>query len=627
MSLEDLNKAVYKRDFQSSQPRDDADRISDTIASHEHQHITPSSSVWTDAPPKKLAPAMETEKQEREHKARRRKFILILSLGFLSLFMLAGFVGQRLFLFDTTSVDLQVTGPEMVQTGDELTLLFDYKNDNLLGLTDVELSLTFPESFKPQATGGWKLALSRATYTIPVIPGKSSGQLKLTGTLQAFEKKTAFFKAVLRSSPRGITNPTEVIGQWTVAVDTSSLKLEITGPPSLTLGQSLEYVVKYRNESTEMVDNIQLLLDYPEGFTPTSFVPNPSREENRWVLSRLEPRSEGTISIKGEIRGIAGDARRLIARLGKEQGDGEFLSLAQEEKLTKVLSPPLSVSLDVDNNGGSVDSGQFLLNRIFFRNNSNVGIRDIVATVKLDAEYLSMEGMTIPQGVSYDRSRQQLVFRASEIPELRSLEPGEQGDISFGVKVKSNLSDLGRRNIQIRTSVSLDSPDLPHGQNTEAFVPQSESLVKVNSFARPLIQVEYADAQFPNSGPFPPKIGETTTYTVRLAVSTDLNTLNDARWTMTLPSSVQFTSVLAGESNSLKYNIRTGELVWDLRSLEPGESNARQAVFQISFIPAPGGLKPISNLINNGVFIAKDSFTGKSIEVPVAHVAAGHILE
>ncbi len=626
MSLEDLNKAVYKRDFQSSQPEEDTTRIGDALASSEHRHITPSSSAWTDAPPKKLTPAMETEKQERERKARRRKFILIISLGFLSLLMLAGFIGQRLFLFDTTSVDLRVTGPEMVQTGDELTLLLDYRNDNLLGLTDVELSLAFPESFKPQTTEGWKLALSRATYTIPVIPGRSSGQLKLTGTLQAFEKKTAFFKAVLRSSPRGITNPTEVIGQWTVAVDTSSLKLEITGPPSLTLGQSLEYVVKYRNESTEMVDNIQLLLDYPEGFTPTGFVPNPSREENRWVLGRLEPRSEGLISIKGEIRGIAGDARRLIARLGKEQGDGEFLSLAQEEKLTKVFSPPLSVSLDVDNDGGSVDPGQSLLNRIVFRNNSNVGIRDIVATVKLDAEYLSMEEMTIPRGVSYDRSRQQLVFRASEIPELRSLEPGEQGEISFGVKVKSNLSDLGRRNIQIRTSVSLDSPDLPHGQN-EVFVPQSESLVKVNSPARPLIQVEYADSQFPNSGPFPPKVGETTTYTVRLTASTDLNTLNDARWTMALPSSVQFMSVLAGESNSLKYNIRTGELVWDLRSLEPGQSNAREVVFQISFIPAPRGSKLIPNLINNGVFIAKDSFTGKSIEVSVAHIAAGHILE
>ena len=627
MSLEDLNEAVYKRDFKSRSRVVDSSENFHDVPESGHDHADPSVNRWADTIPEDPSPEKVIQSKTYQL-SYRRKIILLLAIILLSLFTLGGILGKRVFLFDSASISVQMTGPEIVKTGDQVTLVIDYRNENWLGLNNAELVVSFPESFKPQQTDDWSLALSRATQVIPVIPGQSGGRVTLSGTLQAFEKKTAFFKAVLRSSPNGITNPTETIGQWTIAVDASALKLEVVGPPSLTLGQPLEYSVKYRNESMESIDNIQLVIEYPEGFTPTSFDPRPSRDENRWVLGRLDPKAVGNISIKGEVRGNSGDARRLIARLGKEQGDGNFLSLAQEEKLTKVLSPPLSVELTMNNGSKkSINPGEALLARVVFQNNSNTGIRDIVATVSLDEAYLNMAELTAPRGVNYDRSRQVLVFRASEVPELQSLEPGEVGEFSFGFKVRSDLAVLGRKNIEIRTKVILDSPDLPHGQNTEAFVSQTESFVKVNSPAKPVIQVDYVDSQFPNTGPFPPQVGQTTTYTVRLSASTELNTLNDARWTMALPSSTQFLDVLAGDKSTLRYNIRTGELVWDLGTLESGVNNTRQAVVRISFSPTPGASKLNPYLVNEGRFTAKDSFTGEQMELAVPHIATGHIVE
>lgn len=627
MSLEDLNEAVYQRDFRSRSQSTNRSENAQDVPWGEHDHAKPSVDRWADTVPQEPSPEerMQTEKHQILH---RRKKVLFIAIGTLFVLMLVGFFGQRLFLFDTAGIIVQMTGPEIVRTGDEVVLTIEYRNNNWLGVNNAELTVSFPESFKPRQTDGWNLALSRATYTIPGISGQGSGRVTLTGTLQAFEKKTAFFKAILRSSPKGITNPTETTGQWTVAVDASALTLEIAGPPSLTVGQSLEYVVKYRNESTESIEAIQLVAEYPDGFVPTHFDPKPTRDENRWVLGRIDAKTDGSITIKGEMRGSSGDARRLMVRLGKEQGDGEFLSLAQEEKLTKVLSPPLSVELVVNNGSKkAINPGDFLMNRVLFQNNSNAGIRDIVATVSINGEYMNMGELSAPRGVKYDPSRQALTFRASEVPELQSLEPGEKGEFSFGLKVRSDLALLGKNNIEITTKVILDSPDFPRGQNTTVFVSQSQSSTRVNAAAKPIIQVDYADQQFPNTGPFPPRIGEPTTYTVRLSISAELNTINDARWSMVLPSSTQFVEVLAGDQKMLKHNIRTGQLIWELGSLEPSVGNTRQAIIRISFTPSPGISKLDAYLINDGSFTGKDSFTGENIDVTVTHISVGHIVE
>jgi hypothetical protein len=527
-----------------------------------------------------------------------------------------GFFGGRAFLFDPGKVTLELTGPDIVKTGEELTLTFTYSNQNWAGLSDTELIVSFPESFRPKEEAGWEKALTRATYVIPVIPGQASGQVTFSGTLQAFDKKTAFFKVTLRSSPKGITNPTEINSQWTVVVDTSAVQLDIIGPPSLVLGQPFEYIVKYHNESPETIENLRLVVEYPEGFTPTSLIPRPNRDENTWILNRLEPGSKGEISIRGEIRGNAGDARRLLARVGKELGDGSFVSLVQEEKTTRVLSPPLTVSFLMNNNNGSpVAPGGNLSGKVIFQNNSQVGIRDIIATVTIDEALIDVSKASVPSGVDYNRSKQQFIFKASEIPSLRSLEPNERGELNFGLQVRSDLATLGRKNIEIKTSVSLDSSDLPHGQNTEALIPRSESIIKVSSPSSVALSGAYDDLEFPNTGPLPPRVGELTTYTMRLVATTEINPLQEARWVASFPGTVEFLGVLRGGEQFLQYNPRTGELVWEAGTIEPGVGRGKEIVFRLGFTPPANTLGRTEDLLSRGTFTAQDSFTGAKVEL------------
>ncbi len=621
MPLEELNDAVYKRDFKAK-PLPTTDPVVAPGPAPLHVHTTPSVSTWADTETKPLS-AAELVVQEKGKLTHRRRLALLLAAVLLFLLAVGGFFGGRAFLFDPGKVTLELTGPEIVKTGEELTLTFTYNNQNWAGLSDTELIVSFPESFRPKEEAGWEKALTRATYVIPVIPGQASGRVTFSGTLQAFDKKTAFFKATLRSSPKGITNPTEINSQWTVVVDTSAVQLDIVGPPSLVLGQPFEYIVKYHNESSETIENLRLVVEYPEGFTPTSLIPRPSRDENTWILNRLEPRSKGEISIRGEIRGNAGDARRLLARVGKELGDGSFLSLAQEEKTTRVLSPPIVVSLLMNNNNSvPVAPGGSLSGRVIFQNNSQVGIRDIIATVTIDETLIDVSKVSVPSGVDYNRSKQQFIFKASEIPSLRSLEPNERGELNFALQVRSDLATLARKNIEVKTSVSLDSPDLPHGQNTEALIPRSESIVKVSSPSSVAFSGAYTDLEFPNTGPLPPRVGELTTYTMRLVATTDINTLQEARWVAAFPGTVEFLGVLRGGEQSLQHNPRTGELVWEAGTIEPGAGRGKEIVFRLGFTPPANALGRTENLVSSGMFTAIDSFTGAKVELSTQNKAS-----
>ncbi len=616
MSLEDLNDAVYRRDFQpkpGTQP-EPVQPVAPEAGPHAHP-VQPSVRAWGDTPGAPLTPAEMQFKAERRLNNRKR-LALMLVAGLLALLAVLGFFGRRLIIFEPAQVSFELSGPEIVEAGQPVELTFTYSNQNWMGLSDAEVVLYYPDTFRPDTGDGWETALNRATKKVGVIPGGVTDKVKLTGTLQSYDKRTALFRAVLRSSPKGISNPTELESRYTVLLEATPIRLDVSGPLSLILGQPLEYVVRYENESSETLENLRLVATYPVGFVATGFDPRPASGENTWQIGTLAPKAKGQLIIRGEIRGQAGDARRMAVKVGKELGNGELLTLSEGERVTRVQAPPLSVDLTFSaRTGMTVQPGEDISAEVNFKNNGDVGIRDLIATIALNETYLDIAKGKLPPGVVYDRSRQAAIVRASEVPDLKSLEPGEAGRIQFSLKVRSDLASLGYSNVEIKTKVTLDSPDLPKGENTAVFMPSSERVLKVSSPTSLDLKGYYQDTEHPNTGPLPPKVGEETTYTLRLSAVSSLNPLNESRMVINLPSTVRLVGIKSANRDTVRYNDRTGELIWTIGTLPRGETDAGKLVFQVGLTPPPGSVGQSLNLVNGGLFSAKDSFTGDKVEV------------
>lgn len=604
MSLEELNEEVYKRPSESEPQLPAEQFVFPTPTPSQASTVTPSR--WAD----RVAPLQKLT--FKEHFLRRKKLILGLVSFLLIVMAVLVFIGRRSLLFDPAAVEVKLTGPKVTKTGEQVTFTVQYDNPNWVGLAASELTITYPETFHLANADGWQVSRRQATRKLDPLGGRDHGQLMFTGNFQSFNQTSALLSASLRYGPEGLSSQDEKRSEWGVELERSLVSLTVNGPPSVVSGQGVEYVIEYQNDGEEILENGAILLEYPEGFTPTAFDPKPKREEKLWSIGSLQRGMRGAISIKGVVMGQTGDSKRMVARLGKEQGDGQFQTLVETNKVTQVLAPPLSLDFSA---GDSmvVKSGQSISFRLGFRNEGSFGLRDLVATIQLDNTLLDIGALNAPKGSRYSADTHELVLKAAEVPSLRSLEPGQTGEVSFSVPLRKDLVERGMHEVSLRVIASLDSPDLPHAVNTESLIAQKEVSLKVQTEATGAVNGYFYDDTYPNTGPIPPQIGAETTYTLYLSTGSTLNSLSDGKFVVHFPTLVRFLGVVAGDSSAVSFNERTGELVWKTGTIAYGTT--KTIAIRIGVTPPPNTAGKEIEIVNRADFSAKDTFTGVDLDV------------
>lgn len=608
MSLEELNDQIYKREGETK-PEPSFSFPEPSVPPT--PGVVPTPKRWADHPPafQKLS--------LKEHLLRRKKLMLGLGLGLFVLVSLLIFFGRRTFLFNPDTVEVKLSGPKVTETGNPVTFTIQYTNPNWVGLGESELVITYPETFHLLDTQDWKVARRQAIRTLPALPRRSKGEITFTGNFQSFDQTTALLSASLRYGPDGIASRTEKRSEWGVELERSLIGIEVNGPPTVVSGQSVEYIVEYHNDGEETLETGEVVLEYPEGFTPTSFTPQPRREDKVWGIGMLKGGTSGSISIKGVVIGRTGDSKRITARIGKEEGDGTFVTLAEEDKTTQVMAPPLSLSLSADEGKSVVKSGEGIGFHLTFRNEGSFGLRDLVATVNLDPSKFDVGNLLVPKGVKYSIETHQATFKAADVPSLRSLEPGQGGEITFSVPVRSDLALRGMHDVELVVAAMMDSPDMPHSTNTESLIARGEVHFKVQTDTTVVVNGYFHDDAYPNSGPLPPKVGQETTYTLHISVGSSLNTINDGKLILSFPSVVRYLGTLPGEQAGVNFNERTGELSWKLSPVSAGTNNSKTLVLRIGVTPPPNSVGEELSIMNNGEFTAHDAFTNTEIRVPL----------
>lgn len=607
MSLEELNDEVYKRQSDLG-----PEKVTEPVL-----FPTPSSSTPPVVSPSRWADRTESLKtiSFKEHFLRRKKLIIGLLIALVLIGGVLVFVGRRSLLFDASAVEIKLSGPKVTKTGEVVTFTVQYTNPNWVGLAASELTITFPETFHLTDTTGWQVSRRQATRTLEPLAGRAHGQFIFTGNFQSFDQTSALLSASLRYGPNGLSSQAEQRSEWGVELERSLVVVTINGPPSVVSGQGVEYVVEYQNDSEETLDGGVILLEYPEGFTPTSFNPQPKREEKIWGLPSLRSGMQGYISIKGVVIGRTGDSKRIVARLGREQGNGEFFTLAEVNKVTQVLAPPLTLDFSSGQENQIVKPGQVVRFELNFRNEGSFGLRDLVATINLNQDWFDISGLNAPKGSRYAAEIGQLVLKAAEVPSLRSLEPGQSGEVAFSVPLRQDFAARGMREVALRVIASLDSPDLPHAVNTESLIARKEVTLKVQTEASATVNGYYYDDTYPNTGPIPPQIGAETTYTLYLSAGTTLNSLSEGKFTLNFPSLTRFLGVVNGDAASTTFNERTGEFVWRAGAITPGVSTTKTIALRIGVTPPPNTAGKEIEMVNRAEFSAKDNFTGVGLNV------------
>lgn len=616
MSLENLNKELHSRV--------DEEKLKEPVASPaalptlpelekvEKVAEVPLGEAWGGEEKREVPIAVDTPLAQPSLFRIPKK--LALGLGIVALASLAAgiFFKAGGWLFAPENVQVTVSGPKETDSNKIVEYTISIENNNWVDLENAELIITYPTIFRFVAENGFEANTSRATLQLGTIKKSSLSSIKIKGSFQSLQDQVALITATLRAAPSGVTSKVDFETRYSVAVEGSSLIIDLAAPLQAGDGQYADYVVTYRNESNIAMDNLELRLSYPEGFTPKDITPRPNRDENIWTVSQLAPGESGIVTVRGVINGAQGDVKRIAAELGVPQGDGSLFSYADIVRQTRIIASPLVITQRINGDRKAMAPGESVSYRIIFRNDGDVGLRDLIITVDLDPKYFDISRIDLSGG-TYNVQKQQAIFRASDRPVLSLIEPGQGGEIGFAVPVRNDLANYNQSNIEIESVAKIDSPDVPTPIGANKIIASNRITFKVMTAV--LFEMNgYHFDSFGNAGPIPPVVGKETEYTVRIRSVSTINALENALVSLSVPGQVRYIKTQAVTQGTVTYNDRTGDIFWNIGTIPPGTARPTELSIQIGLTPDPSQVGESSPLVNPVEFSATDIWSGELIQ-------------
>ena len=543
----------------------------------------------------------------------QKKYFLI--SGIILLILIVGLVvfvywyGQN--AFDRTWVKFAITGPERVVSGENLIYILKYKNDTKVVLNDAQLTFFWPENSLPESG-----ELAQKISLNDLAPGQEK-EIEFKGKLIGLKGVQREVKATLSYQPAKTTARFENIANFRTEIISVPLILSFDMPEKTSSGQQITASLKYLNDSDSSFKDLAIKIEYPGGFRVSSVYPQP--QENVWQIGTLESRQEGKILVTGIIEGERGDVQTFRAIMGTIQ-DGDFIPYVDTVKSCQIALPILSLEPSINGSYEYIaNAGETLTYKIKYQNNSHLGVPSVKITAKFNTKALDFTSLDLRDKASFDSTTNTVMWDQTTAPELEFLDPGKSGEFIFTAKVKENLpiSNFNDKNFVINCVVHSESNNVPLALMSQQVPDTSELATKINTKLSVDARGVYDDTYLSNSGPIPPKVGETTSYTIYWQVTNASNDAEDIRVEAVLPAHVTWLNKYKPASANLKYDTLNRKITWEIGRLPAGTgviTPVNYIAFQIGLTPSAPQINQVVELIKSSVIKGKDSFTNTNLE-------------
>ncbi len=518
---------------------------------------------------------------------------------------------QRSF-FMQEHVQLDIVVPAHVQSNEVFKVKLHYSNDNRADLNNAKMTLDFGQYFvvAEQQDFYKETAPGRGVITLNHIAGHADETVELVGHFIAPEEEVETARATLSYVPErtSTTYTTSAVG--TTTVTSSPIVTDITTEKETVNGNFVDIVVHYRNTSDRAIEGLALSLTYPSGFIYQKATPTPrTGSDHIWHLPALPARHAGEIHIRGVANGTVGDVLRFIARVYNVQDENNLY--AQSDTSVTIVATPIVITQRIEkDNKGIVYAGDRVTNIVTIKNQGDIPLRDVIVTMHLEGQVIDYENISLDDRGFYDQENRTIVWKASDLPELAVLNPGDVVSFSVYIPIVAKIPVDGEQSdrFTVATTLVVDSFDLPSAVRENKNMLSSALVLRVGAKMLADVQLKHL------SGPLPPQEGTQTVYRVTLRAGVVNNDLADAVFRGGLQSGVSFAQEAEQDAEELVINKRTNIFTWNIGKLVHGTGvtrDYRTKSFDITFTPSKNQVGKTPLLLNNLALTAVDTFTGE----------------
>lgn len=517
---------------------------------------------------------------------------------------ITGFYYYQKNIYSKDSLKLEILGPEETELLQEIEYIVKYKNNGNTRLDEPELIFEYPEHSLPSEGKSLIIIKSSDDLGGAIYPGQAqvfSFKARLLG--KEGEAKTA--KVILSYRPKNLKAPYKSETTFTTIIKKALLTFEFDLSSKAESGKNLKFRLNYFSNTDYPLSNLGIKIEYPSDFEFIESSPV-SLEKTEWDIGLLNKAEGGRIEILGKVRGKVGEEKVFKAKIGSWQ-EGEFVLLKEVARGITIVNPALHISQQINGNSELIANPDDSLHyEIFFENIGEETLSDLTLLITLTGSPFDFETIKAPEG-ECEAGDNSVIWDWRRVGNLQLLSPQEKGKVEFWIDLKEEweIENLEDKNPEIKTKVYLS-------QNKEEFVNRVNSKLEISQ------KCYFEDEIFGNSGPIPPKVGESTTYTIMWQVKNFYNEMKNITVKATLPKEVKLTGEIFPEEEAEKFTFDSisRELVWNIEELMVAQgvlNPASNIAFQVSFIPKDNqkGKKP--DLISQAKITGEDQWTKENL--------------
>ncbi len=518
------------------------------------------------------------------------------------------------------NIDISVSGPLQVQSGEPTELQVAVVNRNRVALELADLVITYPKGTRSPTDHATDLPSQRISLGTIEPGGRRQGTV--SAVFSGIEGDRAGIKVELEYRLQNSSAIFVSSTDYLMTFASSPLTLSIEGNSETIAGQPIEFKVTVASNTDAPVKDVLFTANLPFGFTVISNDPKP-QAGNLWTLGDINPGQKKVVTIRGTISGETGDERifRFTAGTRTTPQDKAISTVLTDYAHHLTVSNPflgLAILINKDASQGTAVAGpgEVVNVSVTYQNNLSAPITDAVVVAQLSG--LDIDGATVKSNDGFYRSSDKVVLwdKTTE-PALANLSTGEKGSLNFSflMPASEDLKDV--RDPKLTITVKAAGKRISETNVPETLQATAVQSVRAASDLQLIAQGLYYSNPFGSSGPMPPKANSETTYAIVFSLTNTTNEIQNSVVKATLPAYVRWTGIYSPSGADITFNQNDGTVTWKVGTIDANVgvngSLPKQAAIAIGITPSTSQIGQQPVLVKSITLTGKDSATSLNV--------------